>query len=335
MRVSVNLASRPYVELGPLYMRLRILIVALALIALPLWLLLRSETKKAAQAHARLAAVEQATQALERQQQSFQSEMRQPQNAAVLEQAQFLNGLFARKAFSWTAVMMDLENVLPTGVQVLNIDPVIARDGDVTIRLRVSGQRDRAVDLVRNLEHSRRFLAPRLAAETAETTTQGGRDFEQVSSQNNVNFDILAEYNPLPAEAAPQKAAKDAAKSTTAAGSHSALPHPAAKSPKGERESSSARSPQGRHTMSPTMNATRTKFLSVLNLHFLGLGLLVLLNLILGVRLFAAWHTLRASGAEQIEQAQARYRTLELRNASFARTSREGHRNAQAGRAVL
>lgn len=64
--------------------------------------------------------------------------------------------------------------------------------------------------------------------------------------------------------------------------------------------------------MSPTMNATRTKFLSVLNLHFLGLGLLILLNLILGVRLFAAWHTLRTSGAEQIEQAQARYRTLEL-----------------------
>ncbi len=232
MRISVNLASRPFVELRPLYMRLRILIVAFALVALPLWLFLRSETKRADQAHARLAAVEQATQALERQQQSFQSVMHQPQNAAVLDQARFLNGLFERKAFSWTAVMMDLENVLPTGVQVLNIDPVITRDGDVTIRLRVSGQRDRAVDLVRNLEHSRRFLAPRLAAETAETTTQGGRDFEQVSSQNNVNFDILAEFNPLPAEAAPPNAAKDAAKST--AGSHSALPHRAAKSPKGK-----------------------------------------------------------------------------------------------------
>jgi type IV pilus assembly protein PilO len=65
-------------------------------------------------------------------------------------------------------------------------------------------------------------------------------------------------------------------------------------------------------TISPTMRLTRTKFFSVLNLHFLGLGLLVLLNLILGVRLFAAWHTLRTSGAEQIEQAQTRYRTIEL-----------------------
>ncbi len=28
---------------------------------------------------------------------------------------QFLNAVFARKSFSWTAVMMDLERVLPAG----------------------------------------------------------------------------------------------------------------------------------------------------------------------------------------------------------------------------
>jgi type IV pilus assembly protein PilN len=115
----------------------------------------------------------------------------------VLSQSQFLNQMFARKAFSWTAVMMDLENVLPSGVQVMNIDPVVSRDGKVTIRLRVSGAHDRGVDLVRNLEHSHRFLAPRLARETAESN-QNGRPVEQVSATSSVNFDLLAEYNPLP-----------------------------------------------------------------------------------------------------------------------------------------
>jgi type IV pilus assembly protein PilN len=67
----------------------------------------------------------------------------------------------------------------------------------VTIRLRVSGAHDRGVDLVRNLEHSHRFLAPRLARETAESN-QNGRPVEQVSATSNVNFDLLAEYNPLP-----------------------------------------------------------------------------------------------------------------------------------------
>jgi type IV pilus assembly protein PilN len=201
MRVQLNLASRPFVELGPLYLRLRILIALLALIAAPLWILLATEKRKAAEAHARLAAVEQKIQAIESQRLAFQMQMREPKNAAVLTQSQFLNQVFARKAFSWTAVMMDLENVLPSGVQVMNIDPVVARDGKVTIRLRVSGAHDRAVDLVRNLEHSHRFLAPRLARETAESN-QNGRQVEQVSGTSNVNFDLLAEYNPLPEVAA-------------------------------------------------------------------------------------------------------------------------------------
>jgi type IV pilus assembly protein PilN len=198
MRVQLNLASRPFVELGPLYLRLRVLIVLLAVIALPLWLLLTAEKQKAAAAQARLDGVEMKIQALQSQRQMFQAQMRQPQNAAVLTQAQFLNQLFASKAFSWTAVMMDLENVLPSGVQVMNIDPVISRDGKVTIRLRVSGAHDKAVDLVRNLEKSRRFLAPRLARETAENNQNGSRQVEQVSATSNVNFDLLAEYNPLP-----------------------------------------------------------------------------------------------------------------------------------------
>ena len=40
MRIQLNIASRPFVELGPLYLRLRILILLLAVVAVPLWLLL-------------------------------------------------------------------------------------------------------------------------------------------------------------------------------------------------------------------------------------------------------------------------------------------------------
>lgn len=210
MRVQLNLASHPFVELGPLYLRLRVLIALLGIVLVPLWFLLATEKRQAAEAQARLSAVQQRIHAIQAQRQAFEAQMREPQNAAVLTQSQFLNQLFASKAFSWTAVMMDLEEVLPTGVQVLNIDPVIAKDGKVTIRLRVSGPHERAVDLVRNLEHSRRFLAPRLARETAESNQNGRSSLEQVSAPGNVNFDLLAEYNPLPEPAA--KAAAPAAK---------------------------------------------------------------------------------------------------------------------------
>jgi type IV pilus assembly protein PilN len=202
MRITLNLASKPFIELRPLYARLRWLMSILLVVAIPLWFLLRHEQTKAASANARLQAVEDQINRLEGEQRSYQAMMREPQNAAVLNQAAFLNQLFAQKAFSWTAVMMDLETVLPAGVQVLNIDPSIDKFGAVTIRLRINGQRDRAVDLVRNLEHSRRFLQPRLASESLETTSGNQANFQAANGPTNVNFDVLAEYNPLTASEA-------------------------------------------------------------------------------------------------------------------------------------
>jgi type IV pilus assembly protein PilN len=228
MRVQLNLASRPFVEMGPLYQRLRMLIILLAIVAAPLWLLLATERRKAAEAQARLDAVEQKIHALQSQRSAFQAQMQEPQNASVLSQAQFLNQMFAQKAFSWTAVMMDLENVLPSGVQVLNIDPVVSRDGKVTIRLRVSGAHERGVDLVRNLEHSHRFLSPRLARETAESN-QNGRPIEQVSATSNVNFDLLAEYNPLPETKEKPAATEKTKPAAKPAVKHNRKPGPARK----------------------------------------------------------------------------------------------------------
>jgi type IV pilus assembly protein PilN len=64
--------------------------------------------------------------------------------------------------------------------------------------MRVAGPRDKAVALVRNLEHSRRFLTPRIVGETAQSQNQNGRsNFEPVNDTNAVNFEVLAEYNPL------------------------------------------------------------------------------------------------------------------------------------------
>ena len=204
MRVTLNLASRPYVELRPLYQRLRLMVLLLlATAALLLWVV-RTEQQKAVAAQARINAIEASTARTNRQREQAEASMRQPENAAVLTQAQFLNNLYLHKAFSWTAVMMDLEQVLPAGVQVLNIDPAVAKDGSVTIRMRVAGPREKSIALVRNLEHSRRFRAPRIASETAQNASQDGQvnpNFQAVSVTNGVNFDVLAEYNPLPAPA--------------------------------------------------------------------------------------------------------------------------------------
>jgi type IV pilus assembly protein PilN len=235
MRVTLNLASQPYVELRPLYQRLRVVALLLLVTGAVLWWVVRAEQQKAAEAHARASTIETAITQTRDERQRAETSMRQPQNAAVLAQAQFLNNLFLHKSFSWTAVMMDLEQVLPANVQVLNIDPVVGKDGSVTIRMRVAGPREKAVTLVRNLEHSRRFRTPRIVGETAQAQNPNGRPnptFEAAGTPDGVNFDVLAEYNPLqPREAKPAPAVKKDITRVAAAHHGAAKPTPDQKTP--------------------------------------------------------------------------------------------------------
>ncbi len=106
-------------------------------------------------------------QQMQRQQQSYQALMRQPQNAAVLTQSDFLNDLFRRKAFSWTATMTDLETVLPAGVQVLSIDPQVTPDGHVDY---THARKRRARTRHRAGQESRRLKALRLSTPRRRST---------------------------------------------------------------------------------------------------------------------------------------------------------------------
>jgi type IV pilus assembly protein PilN len=201
MRISVNLANRPFVELRPLFARLRLAMVVLTLLAVGLWFGLSSLQAKAKVAQAKMDSLKAETQQYQHERQVNEARMHQPQNMGVLERSQYLNAVFAWKSFSWTAVMMDLEKVLPAGVQVTSIEPNIAKDGEVNIRLRVSGDRDRAVQLVRNLETSQRFLSPRLSSEQAQMQ-EGNRatSAAQMAAPGAVQFEILSGYNPLPSK---------------------------------------------------------------------------------------------------------------------------------------
>jgi type IV pilus assembly protein PilN len=199
MKITVNLATRPFIELRPIFLRLRIFMGVLALLAVGALVASHILQKKLDVAKAQIDAVHAQVVAAQDEKRRNEQRMREPVNSAVLTRAHFLNALFLRKSFSWTAIMMDLETVLPAGVQVTSITPEPTTDGDVMIRLRVSGDRDRAVQLVRNLEKSKRFLAPRLTGEATQTkeAAQGTVNANSLAP-TAVEFEILASYNPLP-----------------------------------------------------------------------------------------------------------------------------------------
>lgn len=216
MRITINLATRPFTDLGPIFKRLRIAMIAFAVVSIGLGFGLHALHSKAEAARARERALDDKITRINNERQSYMTLMRQPDNAQVLEQAGTLNQLFDQKAFSWTLAMEDLETVLPGGVQVTTLEPIRDKEGRITLRLRVVGPRDKAVELVQNLEHSRHFLRPSIVGESSENTGGPGSPLEPVSASNKVNFDLLAEYNsatlgekPAILKAAPEEEKKD------------------------------------------------------------------------------------------------------------------------------
>jgi type IV pilus assembly protein PilN len=208
MRVSINLASRPYADLTPALKSLRIAIGALAAAAVLLAIGLHAVHHKAEEARASERTLDDKIAQIRLERKGYENLMRQPDNARTLSQAESLNQLFDEKSFSWTMAMEDLETVLPAGVQVTTLEPTRAKDGHITLRLRVIGPRDRAVELMQNLEHSRRFLMPRIVGENSESSGRPGEAPEPVSTSNRVDFDLLAEYNPATPEERRQAKAK-------------------------------------------------------------------------------------------------------------------------------
>lgn len=196
MRITVNLASRPFFELRPLLLRLRVLSVVLVLIAVALYFLLRGAELKAVRAQATVHQWTQRTDTLQEEWQRDQTLMREPQNAATLERSEFLNEQFTLKSFSWTTALMDLEKVLPQGVQVISIAPRVTKSGPVQVRLRINGPRDVIVQFVSNLEKSPYFLEPRVIGETADVQGENRAGYRPtMSSSTDVNVDILASFN--------------------------------------------------------------------------------------------------------------------------------------------
>jgi type IV pilus assembly protein PilN len=194
MKITLNLATRPYADQGPALKRLRIGMLVLVVILAGLGFGLMHFHQAALRMAAEEDTVNREIAAKEGEEQGYRAQMQQPANARVLKQAQFLNGLFDEKSFSWTAAMEDLERVLPRGVQVTAIEPARAKDGRLTLHLRVAGQRERAIEMVRDMERSRRFAAPRISGENTENVAGGNQ--QEVRDSGRVSFEVLAEYNP-------------------------------------------------------------------------------------------------------------------------------------------
>ena len=339
MRISINLASRPFADLGPALLRLRVAMGSLAVLALGLWLGLHLLHGRADKVRAQERTLDTSINKLNQERQGYRGLVAQPQNAAVIDQAGALNGLIDKKAFSWTLAIEDLETVLPGGVQVTTVEPnVDKKDGHVTVRLRVVGPRDKGVDLVANLEHSHRFLQPRIMGESAETSASGNpnQQLEPVSASNRENFELLADYNPAtpaeghrPTKKSPPRTRLRLLKSSQIPGQsvragHAARPprraagkqdeNPPGPAPTRVRHTAlhPAEPSPGRTAMIAAATTWRERLASPLTWHYAGFAVLLVTVFALGTRFALDWNTISAHTHDSIMDRQIQLHALKV-----------------------
>jgi type IV pilus assembly protein PilN len=205
MRLDINLASQPYEDAQQFWMRWGTVVGAVGLLTLVLLTLDVTGWVNARRDRAALA--EKRSMIADRDRLRAQAEgiLNLPQNRVTRDESQFLNELIERKAFSWTRVLENLEKVMPPHVHLMSISPQLDDDNELGLKMTVAGDsRDRALELARRMEDSRRFSQTRVEAGHSEQSATGDTE----------RFDIVALYIPepptgeLPAKSAPKAESK-------------------------------------------------------------------------------------------------------------------------------
>lgn len=189
MDLTINLASQPYQRAQLILLRWQLAVTGTALMTVALvyaaitFGLSWRDTEKQARS------LDQQIAEFDRVKTEAEAFLRRPDNSQLRLRADLLNSMIARKAFSWTEVFTDLEGIIPAHLHVTGIQPKVNEDGQLELRLSVSGSsREAAIEVLRRLEQSSHFVQPQIDSETTQT--------EAAKSGDRIQYSITAIYIP-------------------------------------------------------------------------------------------------------------------------------------------
>jgi type IV pilus assembly protein PilN len=141
MRVDINLASRPYEDSGPLWMRWGGALAGLGLLTVVLLYSAISGWADARKDHGLIEQRQQQIAARDLQKAKAEETLNLPANRGTRDRAEFLNDLFLRKAFSWTRVFEDLAGPIARGFHSSRQGHGQSVEDQARSRRRISGPR--------------------------------------------------------------------------------------------------------------------------------------------------------------------------------------------------
>src|SRR5436305_4824174 len=170
MQLNINLASQPYEDSRQFWSYWGTGIGLLALVTALLVFLAVNGFIEGNRDRQQISHLKTQLAEFDQEKNQAQAMLNQPQNRTVRDQSRFLNDLFARKAFSWTLVFEQLEQVMPAHLHVISIHPGISPDNNQQLTLVVGGgRREQALDLVRKMEGSKQLRPTCTECERFET----------------------------------------------------------------------------------------------------------------------------------------------------------------------
>lgn len=191
MRFNINLASQPYEDSRQFWVYWGTGLALLALTTALLVFLAVTGFMDGSKDRQDISKLRTQLAAFDQEKNQAQAMLNRPENREIRDQSHFLNDLFERKAFSWTMVFEQLEQVMPAHLHVISIHPDVSEDNNLELKLVVGGEtREQALDLVRKMESSKHFKQTRIDSERYEDQQQNS------GKTDRVQFDITALYVP-------------------------------------------------------------------------------------------------------------------------------------------
>jgi Tfp pilus assembly protein PilN len=186
MKLRLNLATSPLENKRPFLAASGFM----GTVGILLLLLLSHGAYKAWRANrdlrAEIARSESEISSYKKRQTTLQDYFRSAQTQQVLDRAAFLNSLIDQRSFPWTKIFMDLEQILPPGVRVMNISPKLV-NGKAKVTISIGAATDESkIKFLELLEKSPAF---------SNVQVQGERHQDQISAASDkITLELTALY---------------------------------------------------------------------------------------------------------------------------------------------
>jgi len=175
MRLNINLASQKFEDVRRFYFRWGAALAVLVFLTVLLAMLSYMKFSRSTVSDRQAKDLEQKIETLERERDQLIAFDNRPENRDITQKKKFWNTQIARRSFSWTQLLNDMQKIMPRRAFLESVQPELTPDNRLKLRLTISGEKkEDARELVKRMENSTRFYSTWIVSENMEKEPKSG-----------------------------------------------------------------------------------------------------------------------------------------------------------------